>query len=55
MNKKFIGYFWAFYSYQKTEKARHDIKDYLRALGVILLISFIIWRILVNWHLFFTV
>jgi|GEM_PF-2422850 hypothetical protein len=46
MNKKFTGYFWALYNYQKTAKARHDIKDYLRALILIGLVIFLIWSLL---------
>lgn len=43
---KFWGYFWALYNYQKTEKAKHDFIDYLKALGIILMVIVIIWQVM---------
>lgn len=46
MIKKILGYFWALYNYQKTEKARHDIKDYLAAICIISIVIILIWSVL---------
>lgn len=48
MNKKILGYFWALYNYQKTEKARHDIKDYLFALSIIGLVIVLILSVVAH-------
>ncbi|MDD4601453.1 hypothetical protein SDC9_09013 [bioreactor metagenome] len=47
MCRKIWGYFWTIYHYQKTEKGRHDIIDYLQAIGIMILVMLLLWTIMI--------
>ena len=41
-----MGYLRTLRNYLRTAKARHDLKDYARAVCIILLTALVIWRLL---------
>ncbi|VBB07883.1 Hypothetical protein LUCI_3148 [Lucifera butyrica] len=44
--KQVLGYLYALHNYLKTEKTRHDLADYCRALVIMGVVMLVVWRLL---------